>query len=97
MNRVPPSFHALVSLSNTRRDAAMVNEATAAPVGVKRISGSLVRLPMAVMVVSPNDMGSRVLSLFGVAETDEGMTTLAPAGVAGASVGTGCAVWVGAG
>src|SRR4051794_37601226 len=48
-----PSFHSLVALSMNRGVEATRNLATAAPDGVKRSSGSSVRLPMTVIVVSP--------------------------------------------
>ncbi len=52
MNSVSPSFHSLLLRSNVRGVEATVKFATAAPEGVKRNSGSPVRLPMMVMVVS---------------------------------------------
>src|SRR6476469_2461689 len=52
-NRASPSFHSPVFLSNERGVLATVKFATAAPVVVNLISGSAVRLPMTVMVVSP--------------------------------------------
>ena len=52
-NSASPSFHSFVFLSNVRGVDAMVNDATAAPDGVKRSSGSAVRLPTTVMTVSP--------------------------------------------
>src|SRR5262245_57394398 len=48
-----PSFHSLVCRSRKLGVEATRNFATAAPDGVKRSSGSSVRLPMTVMVVSP--------------------------------------------
>src|SRR6476469_7091779 len=48
-----PSFHSLVLRSNWRGVYAIVNDATAAPEGVNRSSGSAVRLPTTVMTVSP--------------------------------------------
>src|SRR3954470_23135672 len=48
-----PSFHSLVCLSRKRGVDATVKFATAAPLGVKRSSGSSVRLPTTVIVVSP--------------------------------------------
>src|SRR5438874_5984 len=54
---VSPSFHSLVCLSSTRVLEATVNDATAAPLGVNRSSGSLVRLPVIVTGMSPWAMG----------------------------------------
>src|SRR3712207_2328464 len=48
-----PSFHSLVALSRNRGVEAIRNFATAAPLGVKRSSGSSTRLPTIVMTVSP--------------------------------------------
>src|SRR4051794_23920515 len=48
-----PSFHSLVFLSKVRGVDATVKFATAAPLGVKRSSGSAVRFPTTVMMVSP--------------------------------------------
>ena len=53
MKRVSPSFHSLDCRSNVRGVDATVKFATAAPEGVNRSSGSAVRLPTMVMVVSP--------------------------------------------
>ena len=53
MKRVSPSFHSFDWRSNVRGVDATVKFATAAPDGVKRSSGSFVRLPMMVMTVSP--------------------------------------------
>ena len=53
MKSVSPSFHSLLFLSNVRGVEATVKLATAAPDGVNRSSGSLVRLPTIVMIVSP--------------------------------------------
>ena len=53
MNSVSPSFQSLVCRSNVRGVDATVKFATAAPEGVNRSSGSAVRLPTMVMVVSP--------------------------------------------
>jgi hypothetical protein len=53
MKRVSPSFHSLLWRSNVRGVEATVKFATAAPEGVNRSSGSPVRLPTMVMVVSP--------------------------------------------
>jgi hypothetical protein len=53
MNSVSPSFHSLACRSNVRGVDATVKFATAAPDGVKRSSGSAVRLPTMVMTVSP--------------------------------------------
>src|SRR5581483_10558069 len=61
-NSASPSFHVPLFLSYTRGVEATVKDATAVPVLVKRSSGSAVRLPTMVMVVSPTDMGSRFLS-----------------------------------
>src|SRR4051795_4649003 len=52
-NSASPSFHSFVLRSNVRGVDAMVNDATAAPEGVNRSSGSPVRLPTTVMIVSP--------------------------------------------
>src|SRR6476659_4599655 len=52
-NSASPSFHSLVALSSVRGVDATVKFATAAPEGVKRSSGSSVRLPTTVMTVSP--------------------------------------------
>src|SRR6266496_873636 len=57
-NSASPSFHSLVCLSNVRGVDATVNDATAAPLGVKRSSGSAVRFPITVMTVSPAIRGS---------------------------------------
>jgi hypothetical protein len=48
-----PSFHSFVFLSKVRGVEATVKFATAAPLGVKRSSGSAVRLPTTVITVSP--------------------------------------------
>src|SRR5690349_12166465 len=48
-----PSFHSPDCRSKVRGVEAMRNLATAAPEGVKRSSGSSVKLPTTVMVVSP--------------------------------------------
>src|SRR5688572_17857757 len=53
MNSASPSFHSPVWRSKVRGVAATVKLATAAPEGVKRSSGSAVRLPTTVMTVSP--------------------------------------------
>src|SRR3954467_8057931 len=53
MKSVSPSFHSFVWRSNERGVDAMVKFATAAPDGVNRSSGSPVRLPTTVMMVSP--------------------------------------------
>src|SRR5829696_1890075 len=52
-NIASPSRHSLVWRSKVRGVDATVKLATAAPEGVKRNSGSAVRLPTKVMVVSP--------------------------------------------
>src|ERR1700712_908297 len=52
-NSASPSFHSFVVRSIVRGGDATVNDATAAPDGVKRSSGSAVRLPTTVMTVSP--------------------------------------------
>ena len=52
-NSASPSFHSLVCRSNVRGVDATVKLATAAPDGVKRSSGSAVRLPTTVIGVSP--------------------------------------------
>src|SRR5436309_12863799 len=54
-----PSFHSPEFLSNVRGVDATVKLATAAPDGVKRSSGSAVRLPITVIVVSPAIAGLR--------------------------------------
>src|SRR5512139_508492 len=51
--RASPSFHSLLCLSKVRGVDATEKFATAAPDGVKRSSGSAVRLPTTVMGVSP--------------------------------------------
>src|SRR5690606_36884476 len=51
-----PSSHSLVSRLNLRGVEATVKFATAAPDGVNRSSGSAVRLPTTVMMVSPAKM-----------------------------------------
>jgi hypothetical protein len=53
MNSASPSFHSPDWRSKVRGVAATVKLATAAPDGVKRSSGSAVRLPTTVMTVSP--------------------------------------------
>ena len=58
MNSVSPSFHSFALTVELRGVDATVKFATAAPDGVKRSSGSLVRLPMIVMTVSPAMRGS---------------------------------------
>src|SRR6187200_200958 len=52
-NIASPSTHSLVFLSKLRGVEATEKLATAAPEGVKRSSGSSVRLPTTVMMVSP--------------------------------------------
>ena len=52
MKTVSPSFHSLVCLSISRVVEATVKLATAAPLGVKRSSGSAVRLPTMVTDVA---------------------------------------------
>src|SRR5690606_4536651 len=52
-NSASPSFHSLVERSKNRGVDATVKFATAAPDGVNRSSGSAVRLPTTVMMVSP--------------------------------------------
>src|SRR3954462_7257980 len=52
-NIASPSTHSLEFLSKVRGVDATVKLATAAPEGVKRSSGSSVRLPTTVMMVSP--------------------------------------------
>src|SRR2546430_14750214 len=54
-----PSFHSPEFLSNVRGVDATVKLATAAPDGVKRSSGSAVRVPITVIVVSPALAGLR--------------------------------------
>src|SRR5215472_8473222 len=61
-----PSFHSLVVRSMYRGVDATRNVATAWPVGVYRSSGSLTRLPMIVIVVSPAAIGGLPLDRFGV-------------------------------
>src|SRR3954452_913646 len=53
MNSASPSFHSPLCRSSVRGVAATVKLATAAPEGVKRSSGSAVRFPTTVIVVSP--------------------------------------------
>src|SRR4249919_3313975 len=53
MNSASPSFHSLLCRSKMRGVDATVKFATAAPDGVNRSSGSAVRFPMTVMMVSP--------------------------------------------
>src|SRR3954453_4518565 len=53
MNSASPSFHSPDWRSKVRGVEATVKFATAAPDGVKRSSGSAVRLPTTVMTVSP--------------------------------------------
>src|SRR3954453_8684240 len=63
-NIASPSTHSLVFLSKLRGVEATVKLATAAPEGVKRSSGSAVRLPTTVMTVSPAmsvDLGAHQL------------------------------------
>src|SRR6188474_1185007 len=64
MNRVSPSFHSLDCRSNVRGVEATVKFATAAPEGVNRSSGSAVRLPTMVMMVSPAMGGGLLLQSF---------------------------------
>src|ERR1700712_3231143 len=52
-NRGSPSFHSPLFLSNERGVLATVKFPTAAPLVVNLSSGSAVRLPMTVMIVSP--------------------------------------------
>jgi hypothetical protein len=52
-NNASPSRHSFACRSNTRGVLAMVKLATAAPDGVNRSSGSAVRLPTTLMMVSP--------------------------------------------
>src|SRR3954464_625592 len=59
--RLSPSFHSLVCLSRNRGVEAIRNFATAAPLGVKRSSGSSTRLPTSVMTVSPAAMGESLV------------------------------------
>ena len=54
MNSVSPSCHSLACRLKVRGVEAIVKDATAAPEGVKRISGSAVRFPMIVMTVLPS-------------------------------------------
>jgi len=65
MNRVSPSFHSPAWRSKVRGVEATVKEATAAPEGVKRSSGSAVRFPMIVMMVSPAMMVRAFLDVVG--------------------------------
>lgn len=53
MNRVSPSSHWLVSRLNVRVLDAMVRLTTVDPFAVVRSSGSRVRFPMTVIMVSP--------------------------------------------
>ena len=55
-----PSFHSLVVLSRKRELDATVKDATAAPLGVNRSSGSLVMLPTIVTLMSPWAMEYRL-------------------------------------
>src|SRR5690625_145469 len=64
MNRVSPSRNSFACRSNTRGVDAMVKFATAAPDGVNRSSGSPVRLPTTVMIVSPAITASRYLQRY---------------------------------
>src|SRR6185369_12018888 len=57
-NSASPSFHSPLWRSKMRGVDATVKLATAAPDGVKRSSGSAVRFPTTVMVVSPAATGS---------------------------------------
>jgi hypothetical protein len=52
-NSASPSFHSPEARSKVRGVDATVKFATAAPEAVKRSSGSAVRLPITVMMVSP--------------------------------------------
>src|SRR3954465_6090642 len=61
-NIAPPSRHSFVLRYNARGVEATVKFATAAPDGVKRSSGSAVRLPTKVMGVSPAMKLSVVMS-----------------------------------
>src|SRR5215469_11812056 len=61
-----PSFHSLVFRSMYRGVDATRNVATAWPVGVYRSSGSLTRLPMIVIVVSPAAIGGLPLDRLGL-------------------------------
>src|SRR5919107_4932537 len=70
--RLSPSFHSLVALSRKRGVEAMRNFATAAPLGVKRSSGSSTRLPTRVMTVSPAAMSELPRSLALVRTDDLG-------------------------
>src|SRR5215204_1187068 len=65
-NIASPSRHSLVWRSNVRGVDATVKFATAAPEGVKRSSGSAVRLPTNVIVVSPAMKISVVMSVDGI-------------------------------
>jgi hypothetical protein len=74
MKRVSPSFHSLDCRSNVRGVEATVKFATAAPEGVNRSSGSAVRLPTMVMVVSPAmSTGGSFLSRSEVCGVDPGL------------------------
>ena len=53
MNSVSPSFHSFDWRSKVRGVEATVKLATAAPEAVNRSSGSAVRFPTTVMIVSP--------------------------------------------
>ncbi len=61
-NMASPSFHSPVARSNVRGVEATVKFATGAPDGVKRSSGSAVRLPTSVMEVSPAMLVSPIQS-----------------------------------
>ena len=58
MNSASPSFHSFDCRSKVRGVLAMVKLATATPFGVNRSSGSAVRLPITVMMVSLATGGS---------------------------------------
>ena len=71
------SFHSLVCLSMYRELDATVKDATAAPLGVKRSSGSFVRFPTTVMLMSPSAMStSSAASAFAPALLTTGRVTL---------------------
>src|SRR5215469_17589218 len=65
-NSESPSFHSLVVRSMYLGVDATRKVATAWPVGVYRSSGSLTRLPMIVMLVSPAAIGVLPLARVGL-------------------------------
>src|SRR5689334_2603575 len=76
-----PSFHSPDARSRVRGVEATRNFATAAPEGVKRSSGSSVRFPTTVMVVSPAiDSSSRTSRLIWAEACQLGVTVSARSG-----------------